>query len=75
MRYSEQCSIIECTNNILHDSQKAYQDVVVEKLLTQSRYQRPFMSVLSSISFASLILLARYGEPPLSGWLANIICR
>jgi hypothetical protein len=26
------------------------------------------------MSFASLILLARYGAPPRSGWLASIIC-
>ena len=31
-------------------------------------------SVLSNKSFASLILLARYGAPPRSGWLASIIC-
>lgn len=28
----------------------------------------------SKNSFASLIFVARYGEPPLSGWLSSIIC-
>lgn len=36
---------------------------------------RPFPSVFSNRSFASLILLARYGEPPRSGWFASMICR
>ena len=31
-------------------------------------------SDLSNKSLASLILLARYGEPPRSGWLASMIC-
>ena len=31
-------------------------------------------SDLSNKSFASLILLARYGAPPRSGWLASMIC-
>ena len=31
--------------------------------------------VFSSSSFASLILLARYGLPPRSGWLLSISCR
>lgn len=35
---------------------------------------RPLPSVFSSRSFASLILLAIYGEPPRSGWFASMIC-
>ena len=31
-------------------------------------------SVFSNKSFASLILLAMYGEPPRSGWFANMMC-
>ena len=37
-------------------------------------YYRAFPSNLSNKSFASFILLARYGEPPRSGWFASMIC-
>jgi hypothetical protein len=39
-----------------------------------TRGYRPRIS-FSSRSFASLILLAKYGEPPRSGWFASMICR
>lgn len=32
-------------------------------------------SIFSNRSFASLILLARYGAPPRSGWLTDMIWR
>lgn len=43
--------------------------------LLNSHHRGARPSNFSSKSFASLILLARYGDPPRSGWFAIMICR